>query len=206
MLTNELKEVATSLDWQLNWSSNWEKCMEIALTIFQGLPKSFCRQLAHAYVEEYMPVFRQRHPEAQWVWEYLAIISASYQDVLEESIGEFMLPESGSEFSTPGSNGFVKALEELWELTETKQAPDTSEKALSVIVEIIMCKLDERWGGQNPEKWEQWYRSLRYEDKEELDTSQRTSFVKSSSICGLVAMEWVSLANRLEIIIQVDPK
>jgi len=134
----------------------------------------------------------------------LAIISTSFQDGLEESIGEFILPESGSEFSTPGSNGFVKALEELWELAETKQSLDTSEKALSIIAEIIMCKLDERWGSQDPEKWEEWYRSVRYEDKGELDTSQRTSFVKSASVWGIVAMEWVSLANRLEMKIHVD--
>lgn len=189
MTTNELKRVAS-------WT-NWNGCIEVATEILTMMSIRDIKKLAYSYIEEYLPIFERYQEEVKWPRERLLVIAKALDAKLEYELDSFILPESNSEFTSPGSNGFIKDLEDLWELTSHQETRDTVNEAMGVISGVIMRKLTERWASEQPEEWERWYRKVTNQNQ---DGGQlhHLDFVEHPSVHQMARVEWIILANRLE--------
>ena len=191
---NNLREAAAN--------SSWNECARITAELLEHLSGRSCILLAAKYVQEYLPIFEKYHPNTKWPRERLSEILKELQGDRVGSLTYFILPDLDSEFSTPGSNGFVKELEVLWELVfSSDQEHDCPDKATSVISGIIMARLTNNWGQRYSNEWLHWYSSaIQGEGGTVLAQAQ---FMNDPIVVELATTEWYGVASRIQDLLAI---
>jgi hypothetical protein len=188
---NNLREAAAN--------SSWNECTRITAELLEQLSDRNCILLAAKYVQEYLPTFEEHHPNTSWPRERLNEILKKIEGYEASGSTHFILPDIDSEFDTPGSNGFVKELEVLWELVfSSDRKHDCPDKATSVIGGIIMARLTNNWGRRYTNEWLHWYSSAVHGEGEDgtLVLAQ-AQFMNDPMVVELATAEWHGVADRI---------
>lgn len=172
--------------------------------MLEQLNHTNCVLLATQQVQEYLSTFEEHHPNTIWPREKLNDILKKVEGDKTSHSTHFILPDIDSEFDTPGSNGFINALEVLWELAFSSDPKrDCPDKATSVIADIIMARLTNNWGLRHPDEWLRWYRSaIQGEGDDETAGLAQAQFMNDPIVIKLATAEWYRVADRLQALLR----
>ena len=190
---SEFKEAASN--------RHWNECIKLTEKLLEQLDGRKCVLLAIKHVQEFLPIFEAHHPDTKWPRKRLEEILDTVQERNSTGSANFVLPEIDSEFETPGSNGFVTELEELWELVQSPGSRrNCPEKASKIIAGIIMVKMTRSWGMRNPHLWLRWYRSAIKGDASEYGLLAE-AFMDDAEVAKLEIAEWHNVANQIQALL-----
>jgi len=191
-----MTEKITQLKQQASYR-NWNGCIEKTAELFKALDYRVCIKLLYQYFQQYLPVFQKNHPEAIWVLEYLDRITQEIMTPFSVATRKFLLPENHSEFEAPGSNGFVIALEDFWDLVFSDQSKaDQYEKCADIMAHIITIKLTYDWGTRNLDEWLHWYHS--HDSEGENKEIVVLTMMDDPLVAKLETKLWSDLADQIQ--------
>ncbi len=171
----------------------WNQCRAAAEVLLLRLPTSRAVQLARDFIADRLPVFERQQPGVLWPRELLDVVRKN------DSFSRARSWPEEDEFSGPGGNSFLKAVESLWDGSRrTNDAQQCTPNLVDAISRAIMAERVEHWGSRHPKEWALWYELALSGESDPRMTDIQIAMMKDPELKRLKRTAWMELADRLE--------